>query len=401
LTPLPPHPPICRYIFILEQAHPDQPNTPEVEEFKEVLAIQYMSATIAVAHGPITRNRLMKILHIADLTDKQCFQRTMFCRDELERLYRVLRLDELGEFVQMSNGSRFGTEEIMIIALHRFSYPIRFTDMVQFYGRDWSALSRAFNWFSKYVRTNFSHLIIDNMQYWKPCLEEFTEVVREKMIEKSDGGVVYPPGSLSVFGFVDDTVTRTTRPGGGPVEGGVEASRHNCLIQMAFYSGYKKCHGVKYQTLELPNGLCMDLYGPISFRRNDIEVCDESHLNEKLEELSADLEKQYKVYCDGIFTTETHMLSKHVGETTRAERYENGVMTKIRIANEWAYGITENLFTMLKFSNGLQIRRNFEHSYYYVTATILRNAHCCLCGNQISQYFDCVPPSLENYFQLE
>jgi hypothetical protein len=43
------------------------------------------------------------------------------------------------------------------------------------------------------------------------------------------------------------------------------------------------------------------------------------------------------------------MLSKHAGETTREERYENGIMTKIRIANEWAYGITESLFAMLKW----------------------------------------------------
>ena len=29
---------------------------------------------------------------------------------------------------------------------------------------------------------------------------------------------------------------------------------------------------------------------------------------------------------------------------------------------------------------------------------ILRNAHCTLYGNQISEYFNCYPPSLEEYF---
>ena len=72
--------------------------------------------------------------------------------------------------------------------------------------------------------------------------------------------------------------------------------------------------------------------------------------------------------------------------------------TKIRIANEWAYGITENLYKILKWSYALRIRQNKEVSYYYLTATILRNAHCTLYGNQISQYFNCYPPSLEEYF---
>ena len=29
---------------------------------------------------------------------------------------------------------------------------------------------------------------------------------------------------------------------------------------------------------------------------------------------------------------------------------------------------------------------------------ILRNTHCTLYGNQISEYFNCYPPCLEEYF---
>ena len=35
-------------------------------------------------------------------------------------------------------------------------------------------------------------------------------------------------------GFIDDTVTRITRPGGGPAEEGINAERYNTLIQQAF-----------------------------------------------------------------------------------------------------------------------------------------------------------------------
>ena len=67
-------------------------------------------------------------------------------------------------------------------------------------------------------------------------------------------------------GFIDDTVTRITRPGGGPAEEGINAVRYNTLIQQSFFNGYKACHGLKHQTVEIPNGMCGELYGPKSFR---------------------------------------------------------------------------------------------------------------------------------------
>jgi len=133
-------------------------------------------------------------------------------------------------------------------------------------------------------------------------------------------------------------------------------------------------------------------------READTDLLHASGLIEQMEELTRDLIKKYKIYGDGVFPNVGNIVSKHVGNTTREERFENGIMTKIRIANEWAYGITENLYKILKWSYALRIRQNKEVSYYYLTATILRNAHCTLYGNQISQYFNCYPPSLEEYF---
>jgi hypothetical protein len=46
----------------------------------------------------------------------------------------------------------------------------------------------------------------------------------------------------------------------------VNAPRHNDLIQESFYSGHKKFHGIKYLSLEAPNGMCTDLHGPEAFR---------------------------------------------------------------------------------------------------------------------------------------
>jgi hypothetical protein len=133
-------------------------------------------------------------------------------------------------------------------------------------------------------------------------------------------------------------------------------------------------------------------------READTDLLRDSGLIEQMHELTIDLLKKYKIYGDGVFPNIGNIVSKHIGITSRQQRFENAIMTKIRIANEWAYGITENLYKILKWSYGLRIRQNQEVSYYYLTATILRNAHCSMYGNQISEYFNCYSPSLESYF---
>mmetsp|Transcript_18556 Transcript_18556/g.31219 ORF Transcript_18556/g.31219 Transcript_18556/m.31219 type:complete len:424 (+) Transcript_18556:55-1326(+) len=387
-------------IWKLKVALRSSPLPIEVRQVHDALVGVYLSVKFTDQDRNRTRTNDHHHVTIEEISDSDCRTRYLFTKEQLVRLHKALRLDRWPE-VKLDNGSKFGSEEIMLIGLHRFVFPQRFCDMTSIYGRDWSALNRAFNWFCKYMRIHFSHLIYDNCEYWKPEFEYFAECVRKKVEEKSDGNIRFDPGSYCVFGFVDDTVIKTTRPGGGPCEEGPNAARFNTLIQMAFYSGYKKHHGIKYQTLELPNGLCMDAFGPCSFRQNDLEVLGLSNLNNRLADLNDVGGKQYKTYCDGIFPVLSHMLSKHIGATTREQRYENGIMTKIRIGNEWAYGITGNLFSLINWSYGLRLRQNREHANYFAVATILRNAHCCLNGSNISQYFNCYPPSLENYFGIE
>ena len=75
-------------------------------------------------------------------------------------------------------------------------------------------------------------------------------------------------------------------------------------------------------------------------------------------------------------------------------------MSKIRIANEWDYGVTANLFPFIKWKAGQKIKRNKLVTKYYFVATILRNAHMCLYEGLTSSYFDVQAPSLYDYFQV-
>lgn len=334
---------------------------------------------------------------IDSFTEAQCWQNFRTRKEDLPKLLIAFKLDpEEGNLVVFNNGCRFTKEEILLIGLHRYSVAGSLQQsMGATYGIDFSMLSRAITYFNKHMLTNFGHLLTDNLEFWKPYMGAYSECIRKKLEQVGD--IRYAPGTMRVFGFHDDTVLATCRPGGGPAVGG---DRHDNFIQMAFYNGWKKHHGHKYQSVELPNGMVADMYGPVSFRHNDVKVLRDSELNERLAALQANEVLQYASYGDGIFPIKSHTIGKHVGETTPEERYENRMMSKIRIANEWDYGITANNYPFVKHRAAQKIRHNKLCTKFYFIATLLRNAHVCLYESETSSYFDCPAPSLFDYFEV-
>ena len=50
------------------------------------------------------------------------------------------------------------------------------------------------------------------------------------------------------FGFIDGTVRAISKPG---------------ERQRVIYNGHKRIHGIKFQSVTLPNGLIGNMYGPV------------------------------------------------------------------------------------------------------------------------------------------
>ena len=86
---------------------------------------------------------------------------------------------------------------------------------------------------------------------------------------------------------------------------------------------------------------------------------------------------------------------------TDRQKSENKAMKKSRIAVEWDFGVTSNIFPFTQVWSNLKLLQHPDASLYYFVATILRNAHNCLYGGITSRYFECLPPSLEDMFQVD
>ena len=60
--------------------------------------------------------------------------------------------------------------------------------------------------------------------------------------------------TFRVFGYLDTTHVKTCRPGAGPVENG-DRREDAYDLQRAFCLTYLKAHGLKVQSICLPNGM--------------------------------------------------------------------------------------------------------------------------------------------------
>jgi hypothetical protein len=316
-------------------------------------------------------------------------------REHLPLLLQGFRLTD--RFYRADNGSLFSNEEILMIGLARYSTSGAITRTMTLFEKDFTQISRAFTIFNKHLLQNCVHLITDNWHTWQPKLPDFAEAYGNKMVELS-GLNEFSQTSISCL--FDCTVIQISRPCATPLEGAGPDAGPNNYIQMAFYNGWKHHHGIKYLSVEAPNGLCMYLYGPRSFKDSDLRLLRESDLNNTLANLQLGNPDQYCAYGDGIFPIRSNLRSRNIFRATPLEVHERRVMTKIRVSNEWGYACTANLFPFVKNKSFQKIRQNKTCIYNYAVATLLRNAYVCLYENQISAYFNCPPPTFEEYFQI-
>ncbi|CAM9357653.1 unnamed protein product [Chrysoparadoxa australica] len=145
-----------------------------------------------------------------------------------------------------------------------------------------------------------------------PKCPEFAEHVVAK------GGV----GSLTnVWGFIDGTIREISRLTEG---------------QREVYNGWKRLHGLKYQSITTPDGILRECWGPMLARRHDAHMLYESGLLDVLDDNFNDAanKRPWALYGDPAYP-ETPWLM--VGFRVRHEAAFNKRMNKCRVSVEWRF----------------------------------------------------------------
>jgi nuclease HARBI1 len=189
----------------------------------------------------------------------------------------------------------------------------------------------------------------------------------------------------NIVGYIDGTALFVCRP---------------TYDQQLFYSGYKKHHVVKYQSVIWPNGLIARLDGPYYGRRHDAAIVHLSGILKEMEQIFVNPDGTWMaVYGDSGYSNQKFIKSgyRNFKRLTNKQKEFNATMSSLRVSVELGFGKVLQQFAFLDFAKDQKIFLQPLKKYYYV-AVLLANCQTCLRGrNQVSDIFDCHPPSLEEY----
>ncbi|KAK3734504.1 hypothetical protein QZH41_010192 [Actinostola sp. cb2023] len=313
------------------------------------------------------KQKLGPHLNLQDISDDNCENMFRFQKDDMDRLLHALEIPD--HYICSQGTSSSGMESLMIM-LRRLSYPNRWIDLVPVFGRSQFELSVIFNEIVDDIYERYKELLTSLDLVWLDP-EMFSQVIHAK-------------GSplTQCWGFIDGTPRGIARP---------------IYNQRIMFSGHKRIHCLKFQSVQAPNGLIAHMFGPIEGRRHDAFMLGMSDLLPELQRLVKPNGEPYVLYGDPAYGISQNILAPFRGANLTADEQEfNRAMSKVRVSVEWGFGKIVQNFAFLDFKKNLKVLLQ-PVAKYYLVSTILTNCHTCLYGSLVSSFFDLNPPSLESY----
>ncbi|KAH9112688.1 hypothetical protein AeMF1_013014 [Aphanomyces euteiches] len=143
------------------------------------------------------------------------------------------------------------------------------------------------------------------------------------------------------------------------------------------------------------------MFSPVEGRRHDATVLAMSNVLEVIKANATP--RRFYVYGDPAYGCGDCIACPFpAAQPGTNEAWFNASMSSVREAVEWSFHILKSLWAFLNFDKKLMVR-NSPIGKLWFAATLLMNCHTCfkLHGDQISMYFDLVPPSVDEYLRLD
>lgn len=267
-------------------------------------------------------------------------------------------------------------ETALCVVLYRLAAPCRYKTMMGPFNRSRSWLSTIFNNCIEFLVNRYREKL-----YWDH------ERLTYEQLKIYSTAVAHKGGVNGIWGFIDGTMRAICRP---------------LANQYWYYSGYKKCHALKYQAAITPDGLISHLVGPYMGSWGDWEVYNHANLDLVLRNLYHNQERLY-LYGDPAYYLSYRVIPPYKalpGVPLNPVLQEiNAHMSSLRISIEHGFGQTMMLWSFNSFRTGLKIRLSPVAAYFLISV-LFSNIHTCLYGNQTSQKFQCIPPTIDEYLHL-
>ncbi|XP_067129952.1 uncharacterized protein [Centruroides vittatus] len=336
----------------------------EYESDEEAILLYHMTKAI-----PMTKVRM----NLNEMTDSDCLFYFRFSRDDLFHLHFALRLPSV---IICENGSRSLGIDALCIFLRRLVYPNRLDDISVLFGRTKSELSRFVHEILNTIYSSHSKLLsnIDEIKLTREKLKLFSQVITAKGAPLKN-----------CWGFIHGTARPICLP-----------KKHPRVV----FSGRKRTHCLKFQSVVTPDGMIANLFGPLEGRRHDSGMLRKSNLLEHLAAIPcSENGTQFVLYGDSGYPLRQHLITPFGGGSlTPEQQLFNSKMSSVTECVEWVFGKIVQIFAFL------DLKKNFKLflqpvGKFYIVGALLANCHTCLYGSETSDYFNCLPPKLDKYLE--
>jgi hypothetical protein len=249
-----------------------------------------------------------------------------------------------------------------------------------------SAISEITNETTTFINAQWGHLLIWDKHgiLSSKALRRYADVLHR-----------FGCPSLTVFGFLDCIIHQMCCP--------IE-------FQELAYTSYKKHHGMKFQGIVVPSSLIAHLIGPFVALCNDSHVLNESTLLADIEwhtiqpssqEGDPPAARYFQLYGNSAYGVSPFLVSPYsgIGKLTRKQAAWNKAMGGVWISVEHGFSRVIQDWLYLNVFLKQRIWGNVC-SLLYRVGVLLTNAHSCLVPNQTARRYDCMPPSLKEYFHV-
>ena len=136
------------------------------------------------------------------------------------------------------------------------------------------------------------------------------------------------------------------------------------------------------------------LFGAESLRHNDLFMFDQSCIHDILVNIQEGNPLKYAIWGDSAYQ---HLVEEHVSFRVEGlAELTSKAMGSARETVEWNFAHLKGLFKMLDCRHALRIR-GMPVVDMVKSACLLRNAYVSMNGNQTSRFFNCKPPSFEEW----
>ena len=278
-------------------------------------------------------------------------------------------------------------ETLPLMVLFRFSRPRRLRPEMELYFRfRRSKISAGIKEMVKNALYLVANAYLQSPQIFQHRMEYYADCISKKC-----GRLVN-----TVWGFIDGTLRRTCRPS---------------FFQKLLYSGHKRVHGIKFQSVVTPDGLFACFFGPINDNRHDSFMLARSELIPKLQAFmpaqnaddaaaGAGNPAIFSLYGDPAYPQSLYIFGGYRNPPPGSDQARwNTEMSKVREVVEWGFVNLISNWAFLDFKASMMIFQS-PVAEYYVVAAFLCNLRTCFYGNQIMDYFDCNVLTIDEYLSL-